>query len=114
MGGWLKLSEINWLILVKTSNSTDSALKFLNRMVEIEENRNGSSWMLKNSSEIERMLRAIQVFRMPMEKVDVKFKLSQNQSELNVRGVTEGLEQHDREMQSELAKLMAEVRKNTN
>jgi transcriptional regulator len=58
---------------------------------------------------IRNLMRGIVFFRMPVRRLEAKFKLNQNRSEADRRGVVEVLAQSDDEMDRQVAELMRQI-----
>jgi transcriptional regulator len=70
----------------------ESTLALLHEMVERFESARAAPWHLQLTGQaLEAMVRAIVAFRMVIERVDTKLKLSQNRSVIDRRRVIEGL-----------------------
>lgn len=82
----------------------------LRSTVERYEGVFGYSWRMELPEEfLQRQLKAIVAFEIPLSRIEGKFKLSQNRSEEDRRGVIAGLEQSPDPVNRELAQLMREL-----
>ena len=81
------------------------------RLTDRHETGRDSPWAVTDAPEkfIRGMLRGIVGFKMPIDQLDGKQKLSQNRSDADRRSVARGLSQSDRPSDEEVARLMAEA-----
>lgn len=87
---------------------TESKLFCLQQLVKYHENKYGTGWELNpNMTASDPMLSQIVVFEVPLDNVEAKFKMNQQHSENNKKGVVEGLSKLDLEYAKKLSKLMA-------
>jgi transcriptional regulator len=83
--------------------------RLLDRLTDRHEASQSQPWKITDAPEdhIEKSLLAIVGLEVAMERVEGKFKLSQNHPARNRAGVVEGLRQRDGDGDAELAELMA-------
>jgi transcriptional regulator len=84
--------------------------RLLETLTDHHEASQPQPWKITDAPEdhIEKSLRAIVGLEITIERIEGKFKLSQNHPEANRLGVIEGLRQRDGDGDAELADLMAE------
>jgi transcriptional regulator len=91
----------------RTIESRDRVLELLDRLVAAHEARFDAPWSLKlEGRALEAMLGAIVWFEIPVSRLEGKFKLSQNRSELDRAGVIAMLEQSEDAGDRRVAALM--------
>ncbi len=85
--------------------------QIVERLVSHHEQGSGDPWRLdsQDGSYVDRMLRGIVAFEVPISRIDAKAKLSQNRSADDRAGVIAGLERSGRAPDRELAVLMRDL-----
>lgn len=82
--------------------------QIVEQLISRHEGNSDQPWHLESQDEayVERMLRGIVAFEIPVSRIDAKVKLSQNRSADDRAGVIAGLERSGRAQDRELAELM--------
>jgi transcriptional regulator len=95
-------------------NDSDRISNLMTKMVELNESYNGTQWRLDTTDEVQRKLQGgIVVFEIPIERIDSKFKLSQQQTPTNRENVIHALSQRTDPMSQAVSQLMEKTRKPT-
>ncbi|HVK50349.1 MAG TPA: FMN-binding negative transcriptional regulator [Pseudoxanthomonas sp.] len=91
---------------LQITEDTAALASIVDRLSQLNEPRVGQDWRFEYERDDHvRQLRGIIGFRLPVERIELKFKLSQNHPEANVRGAAAALQAQG---QQEVATLMLE------
>ena len=86
----------------------DWLLRLVTRLTQTHEAANAVPWQVSDAPAdyIEQMLKAIVGIEIPITRIEGKWKVSQNRSQADQRGVIAGLEAHDDEASKAMAELI--------
>ncbi len=92
---------------VTFSGDRDLLLEIVTRLTEKHEAGFEHPWKVSDAPAdyIEGLLKAIVAFKMPITRLEASWKLSQNKSEADRRGVTEGLQERGEKIAEEMEKM---------
>ncbi len=94
---------------LEASEEEDFLASIVNRLSVRHETAAGSDWRYEHDNpRLRSQLRGIVGFRFVPERIELKFKLSQNHPAANVRGAADGLSRLEDPQSREIAALMAE------
>lgn len=92
---------------VQLVTEADQVLDIVTRLTEFNESTQSAPWQVDNARpNLEKMLNAIVGFRIPIEDIQGKYKLSQNRTRADQAGVVQALREDDDPLRATVASLM--------
>lgn len=92
-------------------DDTERVKALLHQLVDTNEAGLTPPWSLDSQTDeyVERMMRAIVAFELPLDRIEAKAKLSQNKPDATRIGAADGLERQDWSNSAEVARLMRDA-----